>query len=110
MRRRPSGVDNLAGLFSDCLVHVRPGMDDEQNNVAGKANRLPTIPIRVRVRTAFDRVGQQPLRCADVRTPVPQTAFTVAVEIRFEPLSSSGPPLISLGNGGGSGSVAACDR
>ena len=72
MRCCPSGADNIAGLFPGCFVHIRPGMDDEQNHNSGKANRLPAIPVRVRVWTAHsERIVKHQLRGFKAQAVIP---------------------------------------
>jgi len=57
MGGRPPRADDLSGLFSGRRIDIRSGVNDEQNHMSGQANRLPAVPVRVRVRTADSEMG-----------------------------------------------------
>jgi hypothetical protein len=52
MRRSPPGTDNAANFNARYSVMLRSGMNDKQNNGANQTYRLPSIPIRMRIRPA----------------------------------------------------------
>jgi hypothetical protein len=48
MGGRLPGADDLASLFPGRNIHIRPGVNDEQNHMSDETTRLPAIPVRVR--------------------------------------------------------------
>ena len=52
MGRCPPCADKPAGLFSGFGIRIGSGVDHEQGHGANKANGLPAISVRVRVRSA----------------------------------------------------------